>query len=104
MADKKVERNMRGGQAGPMTPGEVFEASHSKHGTPNMADVAGESGKSALLERFREREERYRRDQSLQAHAEAATHLPAEAPASSSTETPAEAETPPEPSTPREDM
>ncbi len=76
MADKKVDRSMRGGQAGAMTPAQVFEASRSKHGTPNMSDVARDSEKSAVLEKFREREERFRRDQAL--HAQAENHVAAE--------------------------
>jgi len=88
MADKKVDRPMRGGQTGTMTPAQVFQASRSKHGTPNMTDVARDSEKSAVLEKFRDREERYRRDQSL--HAQAENHPAAELPTEPETPSPGE--------------
>lgn len=90
MADKKVDRNVRS-SGGPMTPTESMEVALSHRGTVNMADTAHDKGKSALLDKFRAREERYRRDQSLQARAEAAASNPSEP-----EEEPAEEESPAE--------
>lgn len=69
MADKKVDRNVRS-SGGPVTPTESMEVALSHRGTVNVADAAHDRGKSALLDKFRAREERYRREQSLQARAE----------------------------------
>jgi hypothetical protein len=62
MADKKVERS---GRERPRTPTQKMEAALSDPGTMNMADTAHDKGKAALVDRFREREERWRRDQAL---------------------------------------
>jgi len=71
MADKKVERNVRSSdEERPTTPTEKLQSSISKTGTLSMAQLAADKAKSALLDRFREREERYRRDQSTAAQEE----------------------------------
>jgi hypothetical protein len=62
MADKKVERS---GRERPLTPTQKMEAALSDPGTMNMADTTHDKGKAALVDKFREREERWRRDQSL---------------------------------------
>lgn len=62
MADKKVGRS---DQERPITPTQKMEASLSDPGTMNMADTAHDKGKSALVDKYREREERWRREQSL---------------------------------------
>jgi hypothetical protein len=62
MADKKVERS---GRERPITPTQKMEAALSDPGTMNMANTAHDKGKSALVHKFREREERWRRDQAL---------------------------------------
>ncbi len=62
MADKKVERS---GRERPITPTQKMEASLSDPGTVNMAEAAHDKGKSALVDKYREREERWRREQSL---------------------------------------
>ena len=62
MADKKVERSVRGR---PHTPTQKMEAALSDPGTLNMSDAARDKGKSALADKFREREERWRREQAL---------------------------------------
>lgn len=70
MADKKVERNVRSSdEERPTTPQEKLEASISKTGTLNMSNLAADKARSALLDRFREREERYRREQAAAAQA-----------------------------------
>lgn len=61
MADKKVERS---GRERPTTPTQKMEASLSDPGTVNMADAVHDKGKSALVDKYREREERWRREQS----------------------------------------
>lgn len=69
MADKKVERS---GRERPLTPRQKLKAALSDPGTVNMAEVAHDKGKSALVDKFREREERWRREQALreqEAHA-----------------------------------
>jgi hypothetical protein len=72
MSDKKVERNVRSSDTErPATPTQKLEAARSKEGTFNMADTAHDKGKSALLDRFRQREERYRVEQALHAKEEA---------------------------------
>ncbi len=62
MADKKVERS---GRERPLTPTQKMEAALSDPGTLNMADPTRDKGKSALVDKFREREERWRREQAL---------------------------------------
>lgn len=62
MADKKVERS---GRERPLTPAQKMKASLSDPGTLNMAETAHDKGKSALVDKFREREERWRREQAL---------------------------------------
>lgn len=71
MADKKVERNIRSSEEErPATPAEKLQASLSDKNTLNMAQSARDRAKPALLDRFRDREERYRRDQATRAHEE----------------------------------
>jgi len=69
MADKKVERS---GRQRPLTPTKKMEAALSDPGTMNIADAAHDKGKSALVDKFREREERWRREQAL--HDQQAAH------------------------------
>jgi len=73
MSDKKVERNVRSSDTErPVTPTQKMEAARSNEGTFAVADSVHDKGKSALLDRFREREERYRREQALHAQEESA--------------------------------
>lgn len=69
MADKKVERSIR---ERPLTPTRKMEAALSDPGTLNMADPTRDKGKAALADKFREREERWRREQAL--HDQQAAH------------------------------
>ena len=69
MADKKVERS---GRERPLTPTQKMEAALSDPGTLNMADPTRDKGKSDLADKFREREERWRREQAL--HDQQAVH------------------------------
>jgi len=62
MADKKVERS---GRERPLTPTQKMKAALSDPGTVNMSEVSHDKGKSALVDKFRDREERWRREQSL---------------------------------------
>ena len=62
MADKKVERT---GRERPLTPRQKLTAALSDTGTVNMAAPTHDKGKSALVDRFRDREERWRREQAL---------------------------------------
>jgi hypothetical protein len=62
MADKKVERS---GRERPRTPTQKMEAALSDPGTMNVADPTHDKGKSALVDKFRDREERWRREQSI---------------------------------------
>jgi hypothetical protein len=62
MADKKVERS---GRERPLTPAQKLSSSLSDPGTVSMADVTHDKGKSALVDRFKGREERWRREQAL---------------------------------------
>ena len=62
MADKKVDRHRRERS---LTPTEKMKAAISDPGTLNMAEPTHDKGKSALVDRFRKREERWRREQSL---------------------------------------
>jgi hypothetical protein len=64
MADKKVERS---GRERPITPTQKMEASLSDPGTMNMAEAVHDKGRSALVDKFREREEKWRREQALHA-------------------------------------
>jgi hypothetical protein len=72
MADKKVVRI--GGR--PITPTQKMEAALSDSGTMNMADASHDKGKSALADKFREREERWRREQAM--HSQQTAHGPAQ--------------------------
>jgi hypothetical protein len=77
MADKKVERNIRSSdEERPSTPSQKLQASISDGGTLNMAERPHNKAKAALLDRFREREQRFRRDQSDHAQAEAVPPTP----------------------------
>ena len=62
MADKKVERS---GRERPRTPTQKMQAALSDPGTMDMADTTHDKGKSALVDRFREREQRWRTEQTL---------------------------------------
>jgi hypothetical protein len=62
MADKKVERS---GRERPRTPTQKMQAALSDPGTMDMADPTHDKGKSALADRFREREQRWRTGQAL---------------------------------------
>ncbi|MHB9150134.1 MAG: hypothetical protein ACYC33_08680 [Thermoleophilia bacterium] len=75
MADKKVERNVRSSdQERPSTPTQKMTAALSDTGTVNMAHAEHDKGKAALFDRFRDRDERYRQEQSAASlSAEAAT-------------------------------
>lgn len=64
MADKKVERS---GRERPITPTQKMKASLSDPGTVNVADTAHDKGKSTLVDKYREREERWRREQAFHA-------------------------------------
>jgi hypothetical protein len=64
MADKKVERS---GRERPITPTQKMEAALSDPGTMNVSQSTHDKGRSALVDKYREREERWRREQSLQA-------------------------------------
>ena len=61
MSDKKVGRSYRR----PITPTEKMESAISDPGTTNVADNPHAKGKSAMVDKFREREEEWRREQSL---------------------------------------
>ena len=62
MADKKVERS---GRQRPLTPAQKLGSSLSDPGTVSMADPVHDKGKSALVDKFRQREERWRREQTI---------------------------------------
>jgi hypothetical protein len=62
MADKKVERS---GRERPRTPTQKMQAALSDPGTLDMADTTHDKGKSALIDRFREREQRWRTEQTM---------------------------------------
>ena len=64
MADKKVQRSFR---ERPLTPKQKMKGSLSDQGTVSMAEPTHDKGRSALLDRFREREDRFRREQALRA-------------------------------------
>lgn len=76
MADKKVDRNVRSSdQERPQTPTQKMAGALSDSGTVNIAEAGRDKGKSALFDRFRERDERYRLDQSRAATAAADSAL-----------------------------
>ena len=60
MADKKVDRSS---SRRPLTPTQKMTAALSDTGTMDMANPSHDKGRSALVDKFREREERWRRDQ-----------------------------------------
>ncbi len=62
MADKKVERS---GRERPRTPTQKMKAALSDPGTMDMTDATHDKGKSALVDRFRDREQRWRTEQTL---------------------------------------
>jgi hypothetical protein len=64
MADKKVGRS---GRERPITPTQKLTAALSDPGTMNMAEPTHDKGKSALVDKFRAREERWRTEQSFRA-------------------------------------
>jgi hypothetical protein len=61
MADKKVDRYRREHS---LTPTQKMESALSDEGTLNMAEPTHDKGKSALVDKFRQREERWRLEQS----------------------------------------
>jgi hypothetical protein len=61
MSDKKVGRS----GARPTTPTEQMERALSDPGTVNVADLPHDKGRAAIADKFREREERWRREQAL---------------------------------------
>jgi hypothetical protein len=63
MADKKVDRSRRI----PPTPSQKLTASLSDEGTFDMADTRHDKGRSALGDKFREREELWHREQTAHA-------------------------------------
>ena len=69
MADKKVGRS---GRERPITLTQKMEAALSDPGTMNMAETTHAKGKSALVDKFREREEQWRREQAI--HSQQAAH------------------------------
>ena len=75
MADKKVERS---GRERTITPTQKMKASLSDPGTVDMSATTHDKGKSALVDKFKEREERWRREQSLHAQEEKRTQEGAE--------------------------
>jgi hypothetical protein len=78
MADKKVERNLRSSdQERPQTPTQKMTGALSDSGNVNIAEADKDKGKTALFDRFRDRDERYRREQSIAATAENASAGPA---------------------------
>ena len=62
MADKKVDRSRPDRT---INPTQQMTSSLSERGTINMAQSTHDKGKSALLDKFRRREERWRREQSI---------------------------------------
>jgi hypothetical protein len=73
MSDKKVGRS----GVRPITPTQKMEAALSDPGTLNVADMPHDKGKSGVADKFREREERWRREQSM--HDQQAAHAPEQA-------------------------
>jgi len=62
MPDKKVSRTVQGR---PLTPKQRMEESLSDPGTVSMAEPRHERTHAHVVDKFREREERWRREQSL---------------------------------------
>jgi hypothetical protein len=62
MADKKIARSRRERS---LTPREKLVSALSDSGTISMAEPTHDKGKSALVDRFRKREERWRQEQAL---------------------------------------
>ena len=63
MADKRVERNVRSSdQEQPRTPTEKLTASLSSEGTLNTEDAENDKARATLLDKFKERDDRYRRE------------------------------------------
>lgn len=62
MPDKKVSKSAA---ARPLSPSRKLESSLSDTGTVNMAEPKHDKAKAALTDKFRQREERWRREQSL---------------------------------------
>ncbi len=65
MPDKKVSKSVA---ARPSTPSQKLDASLSDTGTVNMAEPTHDRARSTLVDKFKEREERWRRDQALHEH------------------------------------
>jgi hypothetical protein len=83
MSDKKVGRS--GGR--PVTPTQKMEAALSDPGTMNVADMPHDKGKLAVADKFREREERWRREQAMHDQQAAQAQEQAERPAVEASET-----------------
>jgi hypothetical protein len=62
MADKKVDRFR---PEGALRPTQLAKSALPSPGTVNMAESTHDKGKSSILDKFRRREERWRREQSL---------------------------------------
>jgi hypothetical protein len=62
MPDKKVAKS---GGARPLTPSQKLDASLSDNGTVNMAESTHDKARSTLVDKFKEREDRWRREQAL---------------------------------------
>lgn len=76
MADKKVGRSIRPSEE-TRSPSEQLASSLSDKNTISTADPIRDRAKATLADRFREREERYRREQSVKAREEeAGSNLP----------------------------
>ncbi len=96
MPDKKVSKSST---SRPITPSQKLESSLSAGGTVNMAESAHDKARAALVDKFREREERWRREQSLHEQ-QGETGRGAEAAADETSES-AEGAAPAEPHTPK---
>lgn len=75
MADKKVGRSIHPVDE-TRSPSEQLASSLSDNNIVIMAGPARDQAKATLVGRFREREERYRREQSAKARDEEAGNLP----------------------------
>ena len=62
MADKKVDRFR---PEGALRPTQLPKTALPSPGTVNMGESTHDKGKSSILDKFRKREERWRREQSL---------------------------------------
>lgn len=62
MADKKIARSRRERS---LTPTEKLVSALSDSGTISMVEAAHDKGKSALFDKFRRREDRWRQEQAL---------------------------------------